>query len=387
MLIHRAYKTELDPNSVQRSALLNHAGAARYVWNWALDRRIKEYGATGKSLSAMDQHKELVILKKTELPWLYEVSKWAPQEALRNLDQAFGNFFAGRASYPKFKSKKKNGIGGFKLLGLIVVEATRIRLPKLGWLRLKEVNYLPTSGVKINSAVISEKAGRWFVSLQVEEEIAVPKNQGPAIGIDLGLKTFAVGSDGREWVAPKPLKASLKKLQRLSRRHSRKKAGSANRKKSARLLARLHYQIGCQRKDYLDKVASQLARTYSEIVIETLNVAGMVQNRSLSRSISDVSWSAFVRTLEYKAAWHGSLVIKADRFYPSTKTCSCCGAVKDMPLRERVYSCASCGLSIGRDLNAARNLLSLSSAGSARIDACGDLRRSLKQEPSFAHAN
>jgi putative transposase len=198
-----------------------------------------------------------------------------------------------------------------------------------------------------------------------------------------------VGSDGAKWVAPKPLKKSLEKLQRISRRHSRKKKGSANRQKGARLLAKLHYRIACQRNDFSNKLSTALTKGHSEIVVEDLNVAGMVKNPKLAGGIADVSWSAFVRMLEYKAAWYGSTAIKADRFYPSTKTCSSCGSIKDMPLSERTYRCESCGLVLDRDLNAARNLLSLSSAGSARIDACGDLPlgEPLKQEPSVAHAN
>jgi putative transposase len=264
-----------------------------------------------------------------------------------------------------------------------------VKVPKIGWLRLAEAGYVPTLEVKITSATISERAGRWFISVQAEEEIVVPENQGSAIGIDVGLKTFAVGSDGSEWVAPRPLKASLKKLQGLSRQHSRKTPGSANRRKAARQLGRLHYRIACQRKDFLHKTSAALAKTYSEIVIEDLNIAGMTKNPKLSRSVLDVSWYEFARQLEYKAVWYGARLVKADLFYPSTKTCSGCGAKQDMPLAERTYNCATCGLVLGRDLNAARNLLSLSSAGSARIDACGDLPlgESMKQEPSIAHAD
>jgi putative transposase len=314
---------------------------------------------------------------------MYEVSKCAPQEALRDLDKAFRNFFAKRAKYPRFKSKKR-GLGGFRLTGSITIEADRIKLPRIGWLRLKESDYLPTDA-KINSITVKERAGRWFVSVQVEEQIAVAENQGPAIGLDLGLKAFVVGSDGSSLEAPKPLLRSLRRLQRLSRRHSHKQKGSMNRRKSAKRLAKLHYRISCQRADFLHKATTRLTTTNSTIVVEDLNVGGMLKNHCLARSISDAGWSEFVRQLEYKASWNGGSVVKAGRFYPSTKTCSACGMVKDeMSLSERTYHCDGCGLVLDRDVNAARNLLSLSSASSARFQACGDspLGGSVKQEPS-----
>lgn len=364
MLVLRAYKTELDPNNVQRTLLAKHAGASRFTWNWALNRRIEEYKLTGKSSNAIEQHRQLNSLKPTDFPWMYEVSKCAPQEALRDLDKAFRNFFAKRAKYPRFKSKKR-GLGGFRLTGSITIEADRIKLPRIGWLRLKESGYLPTDA-KINSVTVKEKAGRWFVSVQVEEQTAVSENQGPAIGLDLGLKSFVVGSDGSSLEAPRPLLRSLRRLQRLSRQHSRKQKGLMNRRKSAKRLAKLHYKISCQRADFLHKATSGLAETKSVIVVEDLNVGGMLKNRCLARSISDAGWSEFVRQLEYKAAWNGGSVVKAGRFYPSTKTCSACGMVKDeMPLSERTYCCDGCGLVIDRDVNAARNLLSLSTGSSS----------------------
>jgi putative transposase len=387
MQVPKAYKTELDPNDVQRTLLAKHAGTARFAWNWALDRRIEEYKLTGKSSAAIAQNRQLNALKPTDFPWMYEVSKCAPQEALRDLDKAFQNFFDKRSRHPRFKSKKR-GPGGFRLTGCIAIESGRIRLPRIGWLRLKEAGYLPTEA-KINSVTVKERAGRWFVSVQVEEQIAVTENQGPAIGLDLGLKSFVTGSDGSTLDAPKPLLRSLSRLRRLSRRHSRKQKGSVNRRKSAKRLAQLHYRISCQRADFLHKATSQLAKTKSVIVVEDLNVGGMLKNRCLARSISDAGWSEFVRQLEYKATWNGGRVVKTGRFYPSTKTCSACVAVKDeMPLSERTYYCDDCGLVLDRDVNAARNLLSLSTGSSPGFQACGDLPlgRSTKQEPNSARA-
>lgn len=383
MLVLKAYKTELDPNNVQRTLLGKHAGAARFAWNWALSRRIEEYKLTGKSSNAIEQHRQLNALKPVDFPWMYEVSKCAPQEALRDLDKAFNNFFTKRTRHPRFKSRKR-GLGGFRLTGSIIIKTDRIKLPRTGWLRLKESGYLPVDA-KINSVTVRERAGRWFVSVQVEEQIAVAENQGPAIGLDLGLKSFVVGSDGSSLDAPKPLLRSLRRLQRLSRRHSHKQKGSLNRRKAAKKLARLHYQISCQRSDFLHKITTDLTKTRSIIVVEDLNVAGMLKNRCLARSISDVSWSELVRQLEYKAVWHGSKLVKAGRFFPSTKTCSSCGLVKDeMLLSERAYRCVGCGLTLDRDMNAARNLLNLSTGSSPGFQACGDspFGGSVKQEPN-----
>jgi transposase len=248
MTVTRAYKTELDLNDRQITACKRHAGAARYAYNWGLARKQEAYKATGKSPSAIDLHRELNARKKTELPWMYAVSKCAPQEALRNLDNAFAHFFRrctlkqegklrGKLGYPQRKTKKK-GLGSFRLTGSVVVFPDAIQLPRLGRLRLKEHGYLPVAGVKILSATVSEQAGHGYVSVQVEQERAVPLNTGPVVGVDLGIKTLATLSDGTVLSNPKPLKRRLKKLKRLHRAVSRKQQGSTNRKKAAHRLGK-----------------------------------------------------------------------------------------------------------------------------------------------------
>lgn len=363
MKIYRAYKTELDPNNAQRTLFIKACGVARFAWNWGLARRIEEYKLTGKSSSCYDQQKQLNAIKDEQFPWMREVSKSVPEGALGNVDSAFKNFWRrckegkGTKGFPRFKSKR-NGLGSFKVRVSDSITNNAIWIARVGWVRLKERGYIPTSGVKINSATVSEKAGRWFVSVQVEKEIAVTENQGPATGLDLGLNKFVVGSDGFSLEAPKPLKRSLKRLQKLSRRVSRKQKGSKNRRKAIKRLAKFHYRISNQRKDFLHKASTMLTKTKSMIVVEDLNVDEMVKNRSLARSIQDSCWSEFVRQLEYKCPWHDSKLVKVDRFFPSTKTCSSCGEVKDeMPLSVRVYECEGCGLKIDRDLNAAINIL------------------------------
>jgi IS605 OrfB family transposase len=423
MHITRGYKTELDLNNKQMTACKQHAGAARFAYNWGLKRKQDVYRTTGRSISAIDLHRELNALKPREFPWMYEVSKCAMQEALRDLDTAFRHFFRrcrlkkagqwkGKCGYPRFKSKKQ-GLGGFRLTGSIHVSADTIQLPRLGRLRLKEHGYLPTTGVHILSATVSEQAGRWFVSLQVEQEVAEPvPATGDPLGVDLGIKSLAVCSDGRPPIAnPKALRTHLKKLRRACRRLSRRMKGSKNRAKARKLLARQHARIANIRRDALHQVTSQLVHaplspeeraalrphlisTLPEpitkaqvevqsqqvkrrlhqateanapqrpriIVLEDLNVAGMMKNRTLARAISDVGMGEFRRQIAYKTQWNGETLLLADRFYPSTKRCSRCGTVKAvMSLAERVYVCDNdaCHLVIDRDLNAALNLAAL----------------------------
>ena len=367
MNILRAFKTELDLNNAQRTACIRHAGAARFAYNWALARKIEAYENGQMVPSAIDLHRELNILKKTELSWMYEVSKCAPQEALRNLDKAYADFFrrlkqkkAGKnikAGFPRFKSRK-NGLGGFRLTGAIYVYEKAIKLPRLGILRLKERGYLPVSGAHILSATVSEKAGRWFVSLQVEIEIPDSKlAEKPAVGVDLGINRMAQVSDGTCFENPRALKKTLTKLKRLQRVVSRRQKGSANRKKAVKLLAKAHYRVANIRKDALHQATTFLAKTKSVIVLEDLNISGMLKNHHLAQAISDVSMSEFRHQLIYKGDWYGCEILVADRFYPSTKRCSRCGKVKQaMSLGEREYQCESCSFLIDRDLNAAINL-------------------------------
>lgn len=386
MLVPRAYKTELDLNNEQVTACKQHAGAARYAYNWGLKRRQEEYKATKRSPSAIDLHRELNALKKTDLPWLYEVSKCAPQEALRNLDSAFAHFFRrwqlkkegkwrGKLGYPKFKTKKK-GLGSFRLTGSVAIFPDAIQLPRLGWLRVKERDYLPVTGVKILSATVSEAAGHWYVSVQVEQEQAVPENHGLVVGVDLGVKALATFSDGTVIPNPRHLKRHLKKLKRLHRVVSRQIKGGKNRRKAARKLAKLYRKVANQRKNTLHQVTTRLAKTKQTIVIEDLNVSGMLKNYYLAQAIADVGFYEFKRQLLYKAAWYGSKVMLADRWEPSSKTCSGCGWYDEtLELKDRTFHCRNpqrdCGLVLDRDLNAAINLSKLADSSPESRNACG----------------
>jgi len=358
MLINKAFRYELKPNKAQLISLAKHAGCARFAYNWGLAGRIKLYNQEKKSTTAINQHRELNSLKKTELPWMYEVSKCAPQEALRDLDKAFANFFRGikqnqHVGFPRFK--KKGLRDSFRLTGSIKVFEKSVQLPRLGNIKLKEI---PEVTGRIFSATVRKEAGRWFVSLCVETEIPDPVPvQGEIIGIDLGLDAFATLSSGEKIKAPKPLSKYLKRLRKLSKKHSRKQKGSKNKKKSAMKLACLHRKIRNVRQDFLHKLSTSFAKTKQEIVLENLNVSGMVQNRKLSRAISDAGWHEFKRQLEYKTKWYGSTLTFIGRFQPTSKVCSECGYYLDeLPLAVREWVCPECGAIHDRDINAAINL-------------------------------
>jgi putative transposase len=378
-LSHQAFRYELDPTMRQRIALGRHCGAARWAWNWALKRRITQFEANegkAKFTNAIEQHRELNAIKDDpETCWLREVSKCAPQEALRDLDRAFKNMRdakkAGRkVGFPKFK--KRGSGGSFRFTGSVRVESSRrVKLPIVGSVRTKE----DTSKFKgrILSATVAEECGRWYISFAVEVDRPEPVTpSGPPVGVDLGLTTFATLSTGEKIEAPKPLKASLKKLRCVQRIVSRRQKGSNRRRKAVRRVARVHRRVRNVRRDFLHKLSSRLANQNCEVHLEDLHVKGMVRNRSLARAISDAGWAEFRTMLEYKCGWRGSKLVIHDRFFPSSKTCSGCGAVKSvLLLSERQYACSECGLVVDRDVNAAINLVKCT-ASSAGINARGD---------------
>jgi putative transposase len=372
--IRQAYCYELKPNNKQRTLLAKHAGAARFTYNWGLARRIEEYKNTGKSSNAIEQHRQLNVLKKTEFSWMYEVSKCAPQEALRDLNRAFNNFYRGiksfkRKGFPRFK--KKGMHDSFRLTGSIHIFESSVKLPRIGMIRTKERTDVKGS---ILSATVSREADRWLVSFAVERERKKHKvTESSVIGIDVGINCFAVTSDGTRIESPRPLENALKLLKRRSRQHSRKNLGSANRKKSSIRLARAHRRIRNSRKDFLHKVSTQLAKTKPVIVIEDLNIRGMMQNRHLSRHIADAGWSKFINMLSYKTEWYSSHLLRVPRFYPSSKMCSRCKTIKEnFNLSQRMFKCEKCGLVIDRDENAAINLKHYITGSSPGSYACGD---------------
>ncbi len=396
MKVRRAYKTELKPNGFQRELLTRHCCAARFAYNWGLARKAACYKPSGRSLTAVDFHRELCALKKTDFPWLYEVSKCAPQEALRDLDRAFANFFRrvklkaegkpqGKVGFPRFKSKRK-GLGSFRLTGSIRSEAGRIKLPRLGWISLKEKGYLPGSGESIHilSATVSERAGRWFVSLQVEEEMPEPERPcGPAVGIDLGLQTLAACSYGDgsyvHYENPRALERAQRKLRGLQRKLRRQEKGSNRRGVTRLKIARSHMRVSCIRQNAIHQATSQIvakAKPSSQrpylVGIEDLNVSGMMRSHRLARSVADASMREFRRQMSYKCVWHGIELVVLPRFEPTSKPCSVCGWSKaDLSLADRTFRCEACGHEADRDDNAADNIRALAVSSTERINGRG----------------
>lgn len=370
-----AHKIALDPNNVQATYFARAAGTARFAYNWALAEWQRQYEASKADPalpkpSQMALRRQLNGIKGAQFPWMLEVTKNAPQMAIIQLGAAFKNFFAGRAKYPKFR--KKGLHDRFSLTNdQFSIDGSRMRIPNLGWVRMRET--LRFTG-KIMSATVSRVADRWFVSITVDtpNDLPLPKaeNQG-AVGVDLGVSALATLSTGETIPGPKAHKALLCRLQRLSRGLSRKVKGSENRKKAKVKLARLHARIGNIRKDGLHQLTTDLTRRFHTIGIEDLNVKGMVKNRHLSRAVSDMGFFEFRRQLDYKMAQRGGMIVVADRWYPSSKTCSDCGHKLDiLSLSVRSWTCSECGSVHDRDVNAAINLKNM--AVSSTVSACGE---------------
>lgn len=383
-----AHKITLDLNNCQATYMARAAGTARFAYNWALAEWARQYEAwrldnTLPKPSQAALRRQLNATKREQFPWMLEVTKNAPQMAIMQLGDAFKNFFAGRAKYPKFRKKGQHD--RFSLTNdQFSIDGSRIRIPNLGWVRMREV--LRFVG-KVMSATISRVADKWLVSIAVEVPDNSPlppaKNQG-VVGVDLGISALATLSTGESITGPKPHKALLDRLQRLSRSLSRKLKGSANRKKAKEKLARLHAKISNIRKDALHQLTTDLTRRFHTIGIEDLNVQGMVKNRCLARSIADMGFFEFRRQLHYKAAMRGGQVVVADRWFASSKTCSACEHKLDvLPLSARQWTCPECGANHDRDVNAAINLKQVaeSSAGDCQhiqsmtecsVTACGE---------------
>ena len=358
-----------------------HVGAARWAYNWGIER-IKQAADEGEKWpSAVDLHREVNRLKGTAaLPWGYEVSKCAFQEALRNLQAAVDNLRASKNGtrkgaqmrFPRHKTRKR-GLGTCRFTGTLKVFDGGIQLPRIGVVRLKEHGYLPTDK-RITRATISERAGRWFVSVLVEEDALPPQppEMGDVLGVDVGIKTLATCSDGESYANPKALAAKTKQLRRWQRRLSRRTKGGKNRAKARRQVARLHMQVANVRRDAHNKAARAIVnKRPATIVIEDLNVKGMFKNRCIARALSDASLGQFGRILTYMADAEGITVVKAERYFASSKTCACCGWKHEhLTLADRVFVCGECGHTMDRDLNAAINLRN--TVSSTEIDACGD---------------
>lgn len=358
------FKTQLNLNRTQRVTLAKHVGTARHAFNWGLGlcKEILEHNKNNpdnkiKFPTAIDLHKWLVALVKPENPWYYESSKSAPQNALRNLRNAFDRFFRmPEVGFPKFKKKFRND--SFTLDGVIkVIGHNKIQVPVIGTLKTYErlsIGYQP------KSVTISRQADRWFISYKIEVEETAITNNPNAIGVDLGLLRFATLSTGKEVESPRPYKVLEKRLAKIQWRNRNKQLHSNNYRKAQNKVARLHAAIANNRKDFIHKFTTDLAKNHGQIVIEDLNVRGMLSNGKLSKAISDSGFYEFRYQLKYKTKLYGSKLFIADRWFASSKNCNNCGYKKEsIRLSERVFTCSDCNFEIDRDLNAALNLVRL----------------------------
>ncbi|MGI2909647.1 RNA-guided endonuclease InsQ/TnpB family protein [Tolypothrix sp. VBCCA 56010] len=391
-MLLKGFKTKLNPNNKQRSLFAQHAGCARWAYNWGLKecfqaieaRNVaKEKGETlPKFPSAIDLHKKLNAEVKPENKWFYNSSKCAPQQALRDLDNAWkrhlkGDVSADRGFCPPNRRVKGSGVpkrkkkfinDHFYLDGTIYIKDNFIQLPRIGLVRLHET----VANQKIKSVTISRKAGEWYVAFKIKvDQVFTDKGFG-RVGVDLGIKVLATVSDGTVYPALKPYRSNKVKLKVLQRQLARQIPGGKNREKTKQKIAKLHDRIASIRNDATHKLTSHLTKNHGEIVIENLNVSGMLKNHKLASAIADSGFYEFRRQLEYKAEWYGSKVIVIDRFYPSSQLCSSCGHRQPMPLHLRTYDCPNCGISVDRDLNASMNIRDYSeTAASSAVEACG----------------
>lgn len=357
----KAYKYRLYPTKIQEVLIAKHFGCARYIYNYGLERKIKSYSETKKSISRFTIQADLPKLKKAEsTKWLSEVNSLSLQAALLNLDMAFTRFFKEKKGFPKFKSKHDNR-QSFSIPQNTTVDydAKRVYLPKF-----KEgikCRFSRKFDGKIKTSTVSRTpTGKYFISILVETEDTIPNkapiDENKAVGVDLGIKTFATLSDGTEIQNPKYLNKALKKLKRLQRSVSRKKKGSNSRKKAVKLLARQYEKVTNKRKDFLHKTTKYLIDHYDTICLETLSASNMVKNHRLAQAIQDIGIYTFNSYMDYKAKWYGKNIIRIGRFEPSSKMCSCGHIHRGLKLSDRVWTCPACGSVNQRDLLAAQNI-------------------------------
>lgn len=378
MTCRKVYRFQMRPTAEQELALFQMAGARRWVFNWALDKRSSYYKEHSKGISAKDLSNELTALKKrADTAWLKSVDSQLLQQALKDVERAFQNFFDRRSRYPRFKSRKRDS-ARFRIPQRVKVEGGKVYVPKVGWVKIRQSQDVDC---KTKSATFKRDAtGRWYVILTAEFEMPdiplQPVTSENVIGIDLGLKDFAVFSDGHREPPPKHYRKLERRLAKAQRRLSRRQKGSKNRDKARTAVARVHLKVRNRRNDFLHKLTTSLAKNYEGICIEDLSLKGMARTK-LAKSVLDAGLGEFRRQLEYKSVWHRKHLVVIDRWFPSSKLHGACGAINDaLTLADRTWLC-SCGELVDRDLNAAKNIKAeglkmLEAAGYAdSLNACG----------------
>ena len=371
MQIKRAYRFRFYPSPEQELILARTFGCARFAYNHMLRLRTDAWMQRQERIGYHESSAALTALKKQpEYAWLNEVSSVPVQQALRHLQTAFANFFAKRNRYPQFK--RKDGLQSAEYTtSAFKWDGQSLKLAKMDApLDVRWSRQIPKAAKVTTVTVSKDAAGRYFVSLLCDDAVAAKPEASAKVGIDLGLTHFAILSTSEKVAAPNAFRKNEARLAKLQRRLAKKTKGSNRRKKAKLKVAKLHAKIADSRRDFLHKLSTRLINENQVIAIESLSVSNMQKNRCLSKSISDASWSEFVRQLEYKANWYGRELVGIDKWYPSSKRCSDCGyTMPKMPLNVRQWTCPECGSIHDRDVNAARNVLAAGLAVSARGEA------------------